>query len=85
MNKNDSFFPTEIPFSDDGKTITLAKRFIGLTKREWFAGMAMQGMMSVPPRELMDCCSKDETVGVWLARQSIDIADILCAELEKNP
>jgi hypothetical protein len=50
----------------------------GLTKREYFAAMAMQGMISGRALSL----SKDEAV--MFGAQSIQFADALLAELDKS-
>ena len=55
----------------------------GLTKREYFAAMAMQGMMSIHPRELMNGPEKHQTVGDWIAKNCVSMADALIAELSK--
>lgn len=44
----------------------------GLSKREYFAGLAMQGLMSNPDYGLID-----------IAKESIAIADRLLEQLEK--
>lgn len=52
----------------------------GLTKREYFAGLAMQGI----------CAAKDEVGELihhgyeWIAISSVKVADALLAELEKK-
>ena len=47
----------------------------GLTKREHFAGLAMQGLITLKGA---DCMDKDIT-----ARQCVRMADALLAELDK--
>ena len=47
----------------------------GLTKREWFAGMAMQGILANP-----SCVFKDSD----LAKAVYDLADAMIAEGEKE-
>lgn len=49
---------------------------IGLTKREWFAGMAMQGLCAGSPVDI----SEDKIVS-W----SISMADALIAALNQKP
>jgi len=48
----------------------------GLTKREYFAGLAMQGMMA--NQNLTS--TENDTIAKW----SVDMADALLAELEKT-
>jgi hypothetical protein len=49
---------------------------IGLTKREYFSGLAMQGMMA--NQNLTS--TENDTIAKW----SVEIADALLAELEKT-
>lgn len=74
-NGNESIYPSEKlvdgghPMLDNVKVKTK-----GLTKREYFAGLAMQGLLAKE--------------GVWssdeiLAQRSIEIADELLKQLEK--
>jgi hypothetical protein len=63
--------PIEITYDEDG----LRER--GLTKRELFAAMAMQGLCAYP--SLID----DTVTGV--ARLAVEQADALLAELAKEP
>lgn len=49
---------------------------LGLTKREYFAGLAMQGMMA--NQNLTS--TENDTIAKW----SVEIADVLLAELEKE-
>ncbi len=48
--------------------------FYGLTKREYFAGLAMQGMLADPSRNLFP---------QQYAEMAIEVADALLAELAK--
>lgn len=48
----------------------------GLTKREWFAGQALIGLLSVEPS---DCTAKE------FAKAAVEQADALLAELAKEP
>lgn len=50
----------------------------GLTKREWFAGMAMQGLAGAYGLDLTSI-EIDSA-----ARSAVDLADALLAELERN-
>lgn len=49
-------------------------QYPGLSKREWFAGLAMQGMLAYGP----------ESDASYLARNSILYADALIKELERG-
>lgn len=84
INARAVFIPNDMPVEWQVKVFDLYQESIGLTKREWYSGLAMQGLMAVGPRELMDCCSAKETVGSYVARQSVDMADLLIAELSKG-
>jgi hypothetical protein len=48
----------------------------GLTKREYFAGLAMQGLLSNPAQI-------DTTNFEWVAQHALGYADALLKELEK--
>lgn len=52
---------------------------LGLTKREYFAAKAMQGILSIPPKFLEETWTVQE-----IARGSVRWADALLAELEKT-
>ena len=67
MKKNDPAFPVE-PFEH-----------YGLTKLEWFAGMALNGMLS--NRFLTERYS---TKGADMAKEAFDYADDMLAESEKR-
>lgn len=54
-----------------------------LTKRELFAAMAMKGLMSNDPRDLLECCGK-AILGEYVARQAVDMANFLIAELNRE-
>lgn len=53
----------------------------GLTKREHFAALAMQGLCS-SIEWTYDACPEGETPGKWIAEQSVAMADVLLAALE---
>ena len=74
-NGEQSAFPCKIEdgFSQDGSgQITGLKTSTsnGLSKREYFAGLAMQGLLNRP-----------DTNTAWLVRESIQIADELLTQL----
>lgn len=62
----------------------------GLTKREWFSGLVMQGLLASLSTEythkLIDDVSKKHQTGkaMCLAIRAIELADALIAELEKT-
>ena len=51
----------------------------GLTKREYFAGLAMQGLLSNPDFSIP---AKDSRV--YIAEKSVKLADVLLKELSKT-
>lgn len=57
----------------------LSKHYDGLTKRECFAAMAMQGYLSI----LSDSNVKSPPSAAFVAKQSVEFADALLSELEK--
>ena len=63
-NPNDCAFPADYRTQSDG----------GLTKREYFAAMAMQGIITSP-----------QTAATWekIVEVSIKVADLLIEELNK--
>ena len=81
-----------------GKPIQFAKpgapvdeveyRFMGLTKREFIATMAMQGMMTLPPPDQLRWSGVAEkefnTVAEWVASNCVAMADAMLTELEKE-
>lgn len=52
----------------------------GLTKREYFAAMAMQGLLSNP--SMIDNAGESELQ--WVAKKSLEQADYFLAELGKQ-
>lgn len=70
-NENRSAFPlpNDVPQDYSGSNID------GLTKREYFAGLALQGLCA---NQFLDYKSPKETV-----RKAIDLADFLLSELDK--
>lgn len=59
---------------------------IGLTKREYFAAMAMQGMLSNPHYlQMLDINIERKVItnqNIMLCRESLDMADELLKQLE---
>jgi hypothetical protein len=52
----------------------------GLTKREYFAGLAMQGLLALPVPDRNNRMPSDE-----IAELCCGMADVLIAELNKDP
>ena len=53
--------------------------------RSYFAAMAMQGMMSLGPREMIHMADpKMGTVGEWVSENSVAVADALILELNRT-
>lgn len=78
-NQNEPAYPCEIEYSggiirgrQTGNSSGIAH---GLTKREWFAGLAMQGMIAVPGHV--------NTTAATIATWAVEQADALLAELAK--
>ena len=65
----------------DGQKTGWEVKFVGLTKREYFAGLAMQAMISNPniirPKEI------DEDF-IWFSERAIRYADELLKQLENE-
>ena len=66
QNAEQAAFPTELKLSNSADK--------GLTKREYFASMAMQ--------EFVSSCGSENT-NKWIAEQSVDMADKLLKQLKK--
>lgn len=76
-NADEPAFPSVITERDQfGKLHYLNGDGPGLTKREYFAGLAMQGMLANPDKDYDP---------PYLARDCRVIADALLAELAKEP
>lgn len=75
-NPNDSAYPmTAGPLlTEDGFTNPIHKEEYGLTKREYFAAMAMQGMLA----------SDAEGLAELKAEYAVAFADALIAKLNKE-
>lgn len=70
-NGKENIYP--ITIEDNGNS---SVTYLGLTKREYFAGLALQGMMA--NQHLTS--TENDTIARW----SVEIADALLAELEKT-
>lgn len=71
----DPVFPREAKYSSEWGTIQRAAA-AGLTKRDLFAAMAMQGMMAAET-------AADDFVASGVAKRAVIYADALLAELAK--
>lgn len=72
----DKVIPLIVSWLENGPSGTYHMRIAtneGLTKREWFAGMALQGLLVVN--------TKDQTA---VAQQACDLADLLIKGLNKK-
>jgi len=78
MNKNDGgpAYPHEKVTNRTGPVITKWKNYPGMSLRDWFAGMALQGMMS-------DSRFREELKAIGVAKYSYTIADDMLQEREK--
>lgn len=82
---NEPAFPVECSYSEGGKDIrgvqtgSYSGWCTGLTKREYFAALAMQGLLAARNGFMVDIGT--ETVGSYAVR----CADSLLAELAKEP
>jgi hypothetical protein len=74
-NKNQPAFPISEEATD--RIIDEVRIFTGLTKREYFAGLAMQAFVSNP--SFYQGYSSDAT----MAQQAVNLADALLLELSK--
>jgi hypothetical protein len=66
---------TQQPIDDGGRAFPSTNR-LGMTYRQWLAGMAMQGLVSNPDVSMNSL--------VALARATFDIADAMIAEQKKD-
>ena len=91
-NNNDApAFPQRVStgvcsISDNGKMEREFQTVGGLTKREWFAGMAMQGILSDNKNihALADAYGSKRNVNKVLAEASLHYADALLSELNNK-
>ena len=72
VDPNDTALPLTVSI---GPNDAFYPAYPGLTKREWFAGMALQGWRSVPDLSNV----KSSKVAQW----SVEDADALISELSK--
>jgi len=89
--KNESAFPTvrnenEIYIDEDGKPHTVGPYSGGLTKREYFAAKALQGLLSAiyTDEKILKDFSGDDNGRTAVSRNAISYADALIAALEKD-
>lgn len=82
MDKKDGgpAFPAELVTERVGGQITRWSTYKGMSLRDWFAGMAMQGLLSNPA--LVDVVTKDSEN--WIASKARSQADAMIAEREKE-
>jgi hypothetical protein len=74
-------YPVEYRHPHDGG---LEAKFAGLTKREYFAAMAMQGLIAKLPLQAVHTAdSYDGQYPTAVARGALDYADALLAELAR--
>ena len=80
-NANDAAYPSfaEFDVNDDTKTISVSG-YDGLTKREYFAAMALQGLLSTKGSYFPN----QQNTGELAALASVHYADALIAELNKE-
>lgn len=76
MSNNDPAFPH---LHNSCQRVNDTEHWTGLTKLEWFAGMALNGMLS--NRFLTERYS---TKGADMAKEAFDYADDMLAESEKR-
>jgi hypothetical protein len=72
---------TTIVQTEAGNAVQNASKVAGLTKREWFAGMALQGIMAHPDTKYS---INDKSADMYLREavyQALFTADILLNEL----
>lgn len=81
MNKNDGGPAFPIPYATDMDGYVYAPRADGMSLRDWFAGMALQGILaSFPP----DANFATQAAKDALAADSYDLADAMIAERKKD-
>ena len=55
----------------------------GLTKREYFAAMAMQSLVVKGPPEIQHLREHEVTGAEWIAKNALVLADVLIEELNR--
>lgn len=86
-DKSGPAFPIS-PYRVEFKEQILARQeaFEGLTKREWFAGMVIGGLLNRPGEAFGNLAKQHNmTPEAVLASAAVDCADALLAELNKEP
>ena len=87
LNPSDPAFPGMNEVSQWDESIAAYRDVLlpggGLTKRELFAAMAMQGILSAPMDDLVAACTADNFLG-WVADRSVDAANALIKKLEEK-
>lgn len=92
-NGNAPAYPSDHEYTEGGydgldAPVIVHKTSFGLTKREYFAAMAMQGMISNPyfaenaPRT--EISEGVESLDQHLVRRAVQVADALTTELNKT-
>lgn len=85
--KNEPAFPVEITVNEDGsrsgmQTGNSSGWETGLSKREWFAGMAMQGLLS-NARLWQNLEDYQGNMLEWIGSQALEYADAIIKQSEK--
>lgn len=75
MSGNDAAFPRQEQYDERRGEVEVCAE-AGLTKREWYAGLAMQGLLAG--------CAGKVHAPYTLAPDAVDCADALIAALEKQ-
>ena len=73
---------THTGFTQTGEKLYQSHTEGGLTKREYFAGLAMQGLLSANPKHTHG--NIELPIPIVIATLSVDFADALLKQLEKK-
>lgn len=85
-NPDDQAFPRNYAYQNPEAGQSELKSLPGLTKREYFAARAMQGLLAENKIDWgMWDINKNHSVKYLVARNAIEFADALIAELNKKP